>query len=446
MKISVIGSGYVGLVTGLCLAEKGHNIICVDKDESKVSMINSGDAIIHEKGLEELLLQNLKKNFIASTYIEESVLKTDLSIIAVGTPFDGKKIDLQYIKEASAAVGRSIEKKNTYHLIIVKSTVTPGTTDDIVIPIIKEFSNKEVGKDFDVGMNPEFLREGSAVKDFMSPDRIVLGSNNDKSNKLMREIYKSFSEVDFINTNNKTAEMIKYANNSFLATLISFSNEIGNLCASQSDIDAVDVMRGVHMDQRINPILENSNRVITGITSYLQSGCGFGGSCFPKDLSAVISFGKSNNNEMKLLSAVMDINKDQPMKIFDLINNHFSDLNNKNITILGLSFKPDTDDMRESPSIPIIRKFLELKANVTAFDPAAEKEAKKIFKTSEINYSKSLSESINEADIIVLLTSWPEFNELHKLINSKKGTPLVVDGRRALDKNNFKKYVGIGVN
>tara|TARA_B100001059_G_scaffold221232_1_gene243996 strand:- start:8747 stop:10087 length:1341 start_codon:yes stop_codon:yes gene_type:complete len=446
MKISVIGSGYVGLVTGLCLAEKGHNIICVDKDESKVSMINSGDAIIHEKGLEELLLQNLKKNFIASTYIEESVLKTDLSIIAVGTPFDGKKIDLQYIKEASAAVGRSIEKKNTYHLIIVKSTVTPGTTDDIVIPIIKEFSNKEVGKDFDVGMNPEFLREGSAVKDFMSPDRIVLGSNNDKSNKLMREIYKSFSEVDFINTNNKTAEMIKYANNSFLATLISFSNEIGNLCASQSDIDAVDVMRGVHMDQRINPILENSNRVITGITSYLQSGCGFGGSCFPKDLSAAISFGKSNNNEMKLLSAVMDINKDQPMKIFDLINNHFSDLNNKNITILGLSFKPDTDDMRESPSIPIIRKFLELKANVTAFDPAAEKEAKKIFKTSEINYSKSLSESINEADIIVLLTSWPEFNELHKLINSKKGTPLVVDGRRALDKNNFKKYVGIGVN
>ena len=446
MKISVIGSGYVGLVTGLCLAEKGHNIICVDKDESKVSMINSGDAIIHEKGLEELLLQNLKKNFIASTYIEESVLKTDISIIAVGTPFDGKKIDLQYIKEASAAVGRSIEKKNTYHLIIVKSTVTPGTTDDIVIPIIKEFSNKEVGKDFDVGMNPEFLREGSAVKDFMSPDRIVLGSNNDKSNKLMREIYKSFSEVDFINTNNKTAEMIKYANNSFLATLISFSNEIGNLCASQSDIDAVDVMRGVHMDQRINPILENSNRVITGITSYLQSGCGFGGSCFPKDLSAVISFGKSNNNEMKLLSAVMDINKDQPMKIFDLINNHFSDLNNKNITILGLSFKPDTDDMRESPSIPIIRKFLELKANVTAFDPAAEKEAKKIFKTSEINYSKSLSESINEADIIVLLTSWPEFNELHKLINSKKGTPLVVDGRRALDKNNFKKYVGIGVN
>ena len=191
MKISVIGSGYVGLVTGLCLAERGHEVICVDKDKTKVDMINRGNTIIHETGLEKLLSKNLNNNFFASDDIEISVINSDVSIIAVGTPFDGEKIDLQYIKEASIAVGTAMGKKNTYHLIIVKSTVTPGTTDEIVIPTIEEFSRKNIGKDFGVGMNPEFLREGSAVEDFMTPDRIVLGSNDDKSNVLMREIYKS---------------------------------------------------------------------------------------------------------------------------------------------------------------------------------------------------------------------------------------------------------------
>ena len=241
MRISIIGTGYVGLVSGICLAEKGNQVICVDVDQKKVDKINKSIPPIYEKNLEALLKKNINANFRATTDLYQSVLETDISLIAVGTPFDGAEIDLRYIKEASRQIGMSIKDKSSYHVVVVKSTVVPGTTDEVVLPILEEASGKKAGKDFGVGMNPEFLREGEAIEDFMFPDRIVLGGMNKKSIDVLEKMYSVFDNIDILKTNNKTAEMIKYTSNALLATMISFSNEIGNLCAA---IGVTDVVRG----------------------------------------------------------------------------------------------------------------------------------------------------------------------------------------------------------
>ena len=379
MKISVIGTGYVGLVSGVCFAEIGHNVICVDKDKTKVDQINLGKSPIYEEGLSELLTKHINSNLHATTNLQTAVMETSLTIIAVGTPYDGNAIDLQYIEQVSKEIGEILKDKKTYHVVVVKSTVVPGTTDEIVLPLLEKYSEKKAGLDFGVGMNPEFLREGTAIADFMQPDRIVLGGIDNESQNKLDEAYAPFFDTDKLKTDNKTAEMIKYTSNSLLATLISFSNEIGNLCASLGDMDALEVMRGVHLDKRISPILKNGQRISPSITSYLEAGCGFGGSCFPKDVKALISHGINAGEKMQLLSSVININNDQPKKVLNLLSKHYPELENKKIAILGLAFKPGTNDMRESPAIPIVNDLLYKKAIITAYDPVAQEEAKKIY-------------------------------------------------------------------
>src|SRR4030065_2987744 len=292
MKISVIGTGYVGLVSGVCLAEKGHRVICVDQDRDKVDKINKGISPIYEKGLVELLRKNINHTMSATTDLRSAVLETDLSMIAVGTPFKGEEIDLTYIKEVSRQIGTALKDKTTYHLVVVKSTVVPGTTDEVVLPILEEASGKKAGVTFGGGMNPEFLREGEAIADFFSPHRTVLGGMDERSVEILEELYSVLNQVDKLKTNNKTAEMIKYTANSLLATMISFSNEIANLCTAMGGVDVVDVMKGVHLDKRLSPILADGSRLIPSFTTYIEAGCGFGGSCFPKDVKALISTGK----------------------------------------------------------------------------------------------------------------------------------------------------------
>ncbi|WP_138429444.1 UDP-glucose dehydrogenase family protein [Fodinibius saliphilus] len=445
MNISVIGTGYVGLVSGVCLSEKGHNVTCVDIDKEKVKKINSGIPPIYEKRLKELLNNNIKNGFSATTDLHSAILHSDLSIIAVGTPYRGDKIDLSSIKKAASAIGVSLKEKEEYHVVVVKSTVVPGTTDDVVQPILEETSGKKAGKDFGVGMNPEFLREGEAIDDFMNPDRIVLGGIDPKTHSILKEVYKVFEGVDILTTNNKTAEMIKYTANSLLATLISFSNEIGNLCATLGGIDAVEVMEGVHKDKRFSPILANGNRITPGFLSYLAAGCGFGGSCFPKDVKALIAHGKDAGNPMALLDSVIEINKKQPQEVIALLRKHLSSLRGKTIGVLGLAFKPGTDDMRESPAIPIVNYLLTEGAKIKAYDPEAQHEAKKLFGNHQIVYQNNLSQSIQGTDAILLLTSWDEFKQVPDLIHTQNEQPLIIDGRRMLSKNLFHKYEGIGL-
>lgn len=445
MKVSIIGTGYVGLVTGVCLAEKGHQVVCVDVDREKIDKISQAIPPIYERGLEELLKKNINVNLRATTDLHKAVIETDISLIGVGTPFNGSEIDLTCIKEVSYQIGKALKEKTTYHVVVVKSTVVPGTTDEVVLPILEEASGKKAGVDFGVGANPEFLREGEAIQDFMFPDRIVLGGIDDKSITALEELYGVFDRVDQLKTNNKTAEMIKYASNSLLATMISFSNEIGNLCATIGGADVVDVMRGVHLDKRLSPIMPGGNRIVPSFTTYLEAGCGFGGSCFPKDVKALIAHGEKAGRPMRLLDAVIRVNEQQPQQVLALLKKHLPSLKGTRVAVLGLAFKPGTDDMRESPAIPIVKHLLAQEAEIKAYDPTAKYEAQKLFGNRHIVFCDDLAQTIENVQAIVLLTSWEEFRSIPELLGHLDPQPLFVDGRRMLDKRSIARYEGIGL-
>ncbi|MDF7806302.1 UDP-glucose/GDP-mannose dehydrogenase family protein [Pontiellaceae bacterium B12219] len=445
MKISVVGTGYVGLVSGVCLSEVGHDVVCIDNNAAKVADINAAKSPIYEKGLDDLLEKHIGTHLKASTDLQKAVVESDLTLIAVGTPFDGDLIDLQYVKQVSQEIGEALKGKDGYHVVVVKSTVVPGTTDDVVLPILEKYSGKKAGADFGVGMNPEFLREGEAISDFMNPDRIVLGGIDDATRVTLAEVYAPFPSTDKVLTNNRTAEMIKYTSNSLLATLISFSNEIGNLCSSIGGIDALEVMNGVHLDKRFSPILENGERIKPGMTTYLEAGCGFGGSCFPKDVKALISHGVNVGEPMSLLKSVIEINTQQPKQVMDRLRKHFPDLGNLKVAVLGLAFKPGTDDMRESPAIPIVQELIAENSVVTAFDPVAQDEASTIFPTAGITYCDSIEQTVSGVDAVLLLTRWPEFKALPEILNEQGASPLLVDGRRLLPKDSVDTYEGIGI-
>jgi UDPglucose 6-dehydrogenase len=444
MKISIIGTGYVGLVTGVCLAEKGHSVVCVDVDENKVSQINAGQTPIYEPGLPELLRKQIGNRLQASADLEQAILKTNLTFIAVGTPFNGEQIDLTYIRRCAAQIGVALRKKKAYHVVVVKSTVVPGTTDDVVRSILEKESGKKAGSDFGVGMNPEFLSEGEAVRDFMEPDRIVLGGGDERTQKTLARVYRSFEGVPVICTSNKTAEMIKYTSNALLATLISFSNEIGNLCSDLTEVDCVDVMRGVHLSHYLTPVTDHG-RVRAPIASFVQAGCGFGGSCLPKDVKALIARGNGVDNRMGLLKEVIRTNENQPRRMIELLKKRVRELRGISVAVLGLAFKPDTDDLRESPSIRLIDLLLEEGAEVLAYDPVAMPAARKAFSDRQITYCESLEQALRQSQALILVTSWKEFEKIPQLMSRLQRHPILVDGRRQIDKRKVKNYLGIGL-
>ena len=420
MNISIIGTGYVGLVTGVCFAKLGNNIICVDVDEKKIEMINKGVPPIYEEGLEQLLVEN-KNRIHATKDYEHAIQNTDVTFICVGTPSkeDGS-IDLKFVKKAAEEIGKQLKNKDKWHLVVMKSTVLPGTTRDIVLPLLEQYSGKKAGKDFGLTMNPEFLREGVAVKDFLEPDRIVIGYYDDKSRKVLKELYKDFS-CPILETSLSAAEMIKYASNAFLATKISFINEIGNMC-KKLDIDTYEVAEGMGLDKRIG-------------RAFLDSGIGWGGSCFPKDLDALISWAKRIGEESNIISSVVEVNKKQPLKMIELLKKHVPKLKGKTVGVLGLAFKPNTDDIRESRAIPVVKQLLKEKAVVKAFDPKAMENFKKMF--PQIKYCSSAEETL-DSDAVLILTKWEEFK---KLDYTEK---IVIDGRRLLEaKNTAKIYEGV---
>jgi UDPglucose 6-dehydrogenase len=443
VNVSILGTGYVGLVTGACLAERGHDVTCIDVDASKVERINRGEPPIFEHGLPELLHKNLGKRLRATLDARAAVVSTDLTLIAVGTPFDGRHIDLTYVKKSAETIGAALKDKGGYHVVVVKSTVVPGTTDRVVLPVLEAASGKRAGHDFGVGMNPEFLTEGEAVADFMDPDRIVIGGIDVRTQDALDALYSSFPGAPRLRTNNSTAEMIKYASNAMLATLISFSNELANLGASIGGIDTVDVMRGLHLSRYLSP-LENGKRVEPSVVSFLMAGCGFGGSCLPKDVSALVAHGKSRGVPMDLLASVLAVNGRQVDEIFRLLAKHFPSLEGKRVSVLGLSFRPDTDDMRESPAIPVVHRLQKVGAFVSAYDPAASGEARRILGES-VQQPGSLEAALEGADAVVLVTRWKEFERVPELLSTMADPPVFVDGRRMLDKARFTKYEGIGL-
>jgi UDPglucose 6-dehydrogenase len=421
MKISVVGTGYVGLVSGTCFAETGVDVICVDVDQKKIDMLNNRKIPIYEPGLEDIFIQNIEKDRLKFTNDLGSSLENAAAVfIAVGTPPDEDgSADLRYVLAVAREIGRHISQ---YMVIATKSTVPVGTSVKVKNAIQEELKIRGVDIPFDVASNPEFLKEGSAVQDFLKPDRIVIGTESERARKVMRRLYKPFilngHPILFMDIT--SAEMTKYAANSMLATRISFINEIANLCEILgADIDAV--RQGIGSDPRIG-------------NKFLYPGTGYGGSCFPKDVQALIRSGEEHGYPLEILKAVEDVNNRQKSVIYNKIYKHFNgQLKGLRIAVWGLSFKPKTDDMREAPSLVLIEKLLEAGASVVAYDPVAASEARRIL-GKRISIAKDQYDACIDADALVLVTEWsefrlPNFKVMERLLKNK----LIFDGRNIYD-------------
>ena len=415
MRVSIIGAGYIGLTTAVGLASQGHNVKCIEIDKNRVNLLNQGISPLHEIGLGEMLSNCVfaAGNFKAMTEYAE-INDTDLTFICVGTPSnpDGS-INLSYIEDAVKEIGNMLRKKKEYHVVVSRSTIVPGTTRDVIIPLLEKYSKKKVGVDIGVAHNPEFLQEGKALYAFFNPDRIIIGEFDEEAGDILAKLYRDVSAPIF-RTDIVTAEIIKYASNAFLGTKISFINEIGNICQGLG-VDVYDVAKGLSFDYRIGD-------------TFLSAGIGFGGSCLPKDLRALVHTSSTKlNYPALLLRSVMDVNNMQVLKIVEMAECKLGDLDGKKISVLGLAFKPGTDDVRDAPAIKIINMLLDKRAIVTAYDPEAMENAK-VLLPKGVKYCRSAMEAIGNSDCVLIVTEWDEFRD-----NNLYSGKIVIDGRRALD-------------
>ena len=438
MRVAIVGLGYVGLVTGVCLADKGHDVTGIDLDEERVSTVAARRAPIFEEGLDELLERNVGKHFHATTNLAEAVGRADVTMIAVGTPFDGTHIDLGAVRAAARSVGEAIRERDDYPVVVVKSTVVPGTTRDVVTPVLEEAAHGRAGVGFGVATNPEFLTEGQAVQDFMKPDRLVLGADDERTAEVLEHLYEGFPDVTRVRTSVTAAETIKYASNALLATMISFSNEFADLCTAVGDVDVVDVMRGLHASAYLTVAGRKAP-----ITSFLEAGCGFGGSCLPKDVRALAAHGVERGVSMPVLEAVLDVNARRPDEVLAILGRHLRSLEGVRITILGLAFKPDTDDVRESPAVPIVERLLAAGSVVRIHDPVVNMLPEQLAETG-VELTSDLEDAVAGADAAVLVTRWRQYEALPELLARLDPQPLLVDGRRIVDPDSVARYEGIG--
>ena len=431
MKICILGTGYVGLVSGTCFSDLGNNVICVDRDAKKIESLNSGKIPIYEPGLEELVIKNFKQKRLSfTTDIDLAIKKSNIIFICVGTPTNEKSnaTDLKYVFQVSKKIKKNL---NSYKIIVNKSTV-PVTTGDKIEKILKTKSNR--GK-FDVISNPEFLREGEAIRDFIYPDRVVIGTNSLRANRVMKSLYLPIIKKTsrYFKTSRRAAELIKYASNAFLATKISFINEVANLC-EKTGVDIKDISLGMGLDQRIGD-------------RFLRAGPGYGGSCFPKDTRAIVTIAKKFKTNLSIIKTVIKSNDERSKillnRILNIMNNK---IKNKNITFLGVTFKANTDDMRESSSLKLIPMLLKKGANIIYYEPTGKKS--EFSKYKKVKYQENISSACKKSDLIILHNEWNEFKQLNfnKLVN--KANFKIFDLRnlyspKKMNKTNIK-YYGVG--
>ena len=427
MNIAIVGTGYVGLVSGACFSEMGINVICVDIDEKKIQKLKDGVMPIYEPGLDELVERNVKAGRLQfTTDLTTCLDAVEVVFSAVGTPPDEDgSADLKYVLEVARTIGRNINK----HVVLVtKSTVPVGTAKKVRTAIQEELDKRGVNIEFDVASNPEFLKEGAAIKDFMAPDRVVVGVESERARKLMERLYRPFTLNGYpiLMMDVPSAEMTKYAANAMLATRISFMNDIANLC-ERVGANVDNVRKGMGTDSRIG-------------SRFLYAGCGYGGSCFPKDVKALVHTGIENGYHMQVIEAVETVNEKQKSIVFDKLNAAFNgNLKGKTVAVWGLAFKPETDDMREAPALVVIEKLLEAGATVKAFDPVAMAECKRRIGDT-VTYCKDMYEAVIDADAVALLTEWKQFRMpswaiIHKAMNNY----IVVDGRNIYDSEELQE-------
>jgi UDPglucose 6-dehydrogenase len=427
MKLAVIGTGYVGLVAGACFAESGNEVVCVDKDQAKIDTLNAGHMPIYEPGLEELVRRNTHEGRLTfTTGLDAAVKEAQIVFIAVGTPQgeDGSA-DLQHVLAVARDIARAM---NGYKVVVDKSTVPVGTSDKVAAVI-----RGETKQPFSVVSNPEFLKQGAAIDDFMKPDRVVIGSSDQRATDLMLELYSPFTRTGapIMVMDPASAELAKYAANAMLATRISFMNEVANVCELVgADVDHV--RKAIGSERRIG-------------TSFLFPGCGYGGSCFPKDVQAMMHFASEKNYDFRILNAVETVNKEQKTRLFTKLQQHFGDLKGRTIAVWGLAFKPKTDDMREAPAIPLIKALVAAGAKVQAYDPEATKVAKGIFgdaaKSGQVTFVSTRYDAVKDADALAIVTEWSEFRlpDFDKMKSLMK-MPVVFDGRNLFTPEHMQQH------
>lgn len=445
MRVAIVGSGYVGLTTGVCLAAVGHQVICVDVNPDRVAAINAGKAPFHEPGLPQMLLTALSSGLLsATTGYFGAIAESDVIFITVPTPQKGQGIDLSYLAEAARHIGAALQTAANYKVVVVKSTVVPGTTDTLVRTILEDVSWRRAGE-WGLCMVPEFLQEGSAVDDSMNPDRIVIGRWDERSGQVLAEMYRPF-ECPKIFTTLRNAEMLKCASNSLLATLISFSNQIAALCEATPDTDIEVVMDALHLDRRLSPVVDGQ-RIRPGILSFLRAGCGFGGSCLPKDVNALRSYARVRDVPSRLLDAVMSINAERSAHLVSLCEMALGSLEGATVAVLGLAFKAGTDDMRESPAIGVISYLAGKGALVRAYDPMVCRPTGLEDKDNVV-LCRMPDEALTGADAAVVVTAWPEFAQWDwDGLCAKMRRQVIVDGRNSLRSVSWPacvEYLSIG--
>jgi UDPglucose 6-dehydrogenase len=429
-RIAVLGLGFVGLSTAVFFAGKNYPVIISSNDKEKVKLTRKGKTPFFEPELERALKKALEKGTLKPVLgRSEAILETDVIFVTVGTPSlsDGAA-NLSFIKETAAEIGKAIKKKKDYRLVVVKSTVPPGTTKNLVKPILEKYSRKKAGRDFGLAMSPEFLREGSSLHDVSNPDRVLIGEFDERSGNSLEELNKEAyqNKVPILRMSLASAELAKYASNCFLAAKVSFMNEMANICERIPGVDVVDIAKAMGLDPRIG-------------REFLMAGAGWGGSCFPKDTKALVSIAKRLDYTSRLVKEVIAVNVMQAKRMVEIAEEELGDLRRKNVAVLGLSFKPDTDDLREAPSLRIIELLLGKGAKVTAFDPVAKENARRVL-GNRIGYAKGISECLNNADCCMLVTEWSIFKKLRpEDFTASMRRPLLVDGRRIFDPAVFSK-------
>ena len=437
MNITVLGSGYVGLVTAVCLAEKGLNVTCVDNNVDVVKNLKASKPQFYEEGLEDLLKKNINKQLNISTLNQKMLENSDVILLAVGTPSIPEGIDLSQVMSALGVISEAIKNTKKYISVVVKSTVLPSTTDKLVKEEIEKQSGKKHGIDFGLGMNPEFLKEGSAVNDFMYPDRIVVGYEDEKTKIALSKIYSNFN-CEILYTNSRTAELIKYVNNSLLAIQISINNEFANIAQSIGNIDYIDVIKGVSLDNRWS-VRVNDEIYLPKILDYFLPGYGYGGSCFPKDVHAFYSFTKSLDLESSFLKTTIDVNQSQTKYVKKILSSKYSSFKNRKVLILGTSFKPNTDDIRNTVTSKIAEICNSLGLEILIHDPLSSEKFKDSL-SYEVEIVNNWQKYVGEVDAVILATSWSEYKNIEKPeLNQFFGSTLLIDARGYLDKNKFKK-------
>jgi UDPglucose 6-dehydrogenase len=433
-NISIAGCGFVGLVHGAALASRGFNVIATTIKEDEAKLINSGKSPFYEAELDELLKEAVKKDKLkVITNNRDAILNTDITFISVGTPMrEDNSIDLSYIDTVSKEIGQALKDKESYHLIVDRSTVVPGTTRNLIGKNIEQESGKKIGKDFGLCMQPEFLREGASVYDTFHPNRIIIGELDKKSGDILEHLLREFYGEPFPpfeRMNIESAEMVKYANNCFLATKISFANEFASFSELVPNVDVTEVMKGLGMDDRVNP-------------KFFGAGIGFGGSCFPKDVNAIKAWAEKKGFKPKILQAVLDVNEERGNHIVKRAEELIGSLEGKKVTLLGLSFKPGTSDMRKAPSIRIVKELRKKNIKeIIGYDPQADGAAKEVF-GEEITYADSIEEALENSECAFLVTEWEEFGDITpEKFKKYMKEPNLVDGRRLYPYDKFCKYL-----